>query len=453
MAKRKKISQLDPKADLASSDLLPIVDTESTRLRTKRTTVQDIATFVAAVPNSARGVASGVATLDAQGKVPLTQLPARALTEAFVVTSQLAMLGLSAQPGDLAIREDTQQTFVLMGGSPNMLANWQMLLTPSSPNNWQISELDDKPILAAADLLPVFDTEAAQPHTKKTTLQAVAAFIDAVPSSQKGAPGGISTLDSQGKVPLAQLPGRALTEIFVVGSQAAMLSVTADRGDLAIREDTRQTFILMGGTANVLGNWQEILAPRFAIEELTNVVVASAPPSRAALVFDPVTGTWRPAALDRITDGNLNSITLKYSDVVGNVPGALNPGEVFLNRADGLLYYSHTGGQVQVLNTPSLAGPPGPTGPAGPPGPQGAIPESFELVAKNIRSYPAVLGYSNGVLATITYNIPTGAVVKTFNYTDGLLTSIVLSGATPAGIALTKLLTYSDGVLVNVSYS
>lgn len=77
MAKRKKISQLPPKTDLAPGDLLPIVDTEATRLRTKKTTFQDVANFIDAVPNAALGIPGGAATLDGQGKVPLAQLPAR----------------------------------------------------------------------------------------------------------------------------------------------------------------------------------------------------------------------------------------------------------------------------------------------------------------------------------------------------------------------------------------
>lgn len=79
------------------------------------------------------------------------------------------------------------------------------------------------------------------------------------------------------------------------------------------------------------------------------------------------------------------------------------------------------------------------------------VAESFETVSKNLSSSDAVYSYSiNGDLQTITYS---SGVIKTFNYTLNLLTSVVLSGATPSGIELTKSLTYSTNDLVAVTYS
>lgn len=79
---------------------------------------------------------------------------------------------------------------------------------------------------------------------------------------------------------------------------------------------------------------------------------------------------------------------------------------------------------------------------------------AFETVNKNLSAYPATLAYNVfGDLSTITYTVPGGTIVKTFNYTAGDLTSIVLSGNTPSGISLTKTLTYTTGDLTGVSYS
>ena len=79
------------------------------------------------------------------------------------------------------------------------------------------------------------------------------------------------------------------------------------------------------------------------------------------------------------------------------------------------------------------------------------VAESFETVSKNLPSSDAVYSYSiNGDLQTITYS---SGVIKTFNYTLDLLTSVVLSGTTPSGIELTKSLTYSANDLVAVTYS
>lgn len=83
-----------------------------------------------AIPVTQKAAANGVATLGPDSKVPSAQLPAIAITETFVVNSQAAMLALPAQPGDVAVRTDINQTFILTADPASTLANWQVLLTP-----------------------------------------------------------------------------------------------------------------------------------------------------------------------------------------------------------------------------------------------------------------------------------------------------------------------------------
>lgn len=84
----------------------------------------------------------------------------------------------------------------------------------------------------------------------------------------------------------------------------------------------------------------------------------------------------------------------------------------------------------------------------------GALAEEFETVSKNLKSYPYTFTYGVDGLASITYDIGGGdSIVKTLNYTLGILTSIVLSGDTPAGISLTKTLNYTGDDLTSVVYS
>ncbi|MGE0659801.1 MAG: hypothetical protein AB7O63_09920 [Reyranellaceae bacterium] len=78
------------------------------------------------------GTANGVATLDAGGKIPSSQIPAIALVNTFVVASQAAMLALSAQTGDVAVRSDENKSYILAGSDPATLGDWQELLTPGS---------------------------------------------------------------------------------------------------------------------------------------------------------------------------------------------------------------------------------------------------------------------------------------------------------------------------------
>jgi len=131
---RKKISELEPKADPALTDIIPIVDMSVLKRKTKKTTLADIVELVDAIPNSQRGAPGGVATLDSStGRLLPAQIPAVAVTETFVVSSEIALLALQAQMGDFAIRIDIQKTFVLAGSVPTVLSNWQEIIVPT-PN-------------------------------------------------------------------------------------------------------------------------------------------------------------------------------------------------------------------------------------------------------------------------------------------------------------------------------
>lgn len=168
----------------------------------------------------------------------------------------------------------------------------------------KISELEPKDALKSTDIVPIVDMDVARRKTKKTTIQDIAEFIDAVPQASKGQASGVASLGPDARILDAQLPGLAVTETFNVSSQAAMLALPAQMGDLALREDVTKTFVLQGQNAAVLNNWVELLVPP-QIQTLVGLtdVDDTIPPERAALVYDPDTQVWRPAKLDKLTDG------------------------------------------------------------------------------------------------------------------------------------------------------
>jgi len=84
-------------------------------------------------------------------------------------------------------------------------------------------------------------------------------------TTQKGASNGIATLDAGGKIPTSELPAIAISETSVVANQAAMLALTAQTGDIAVRTDVNKSFILTATPASTLGNWQELLTPTDAV--------------------------------------------------------------------------------------------------------------------------------------------------------------------------------------------
>lgn len=81
---------------------------------------------------AASGAVSGICPLDINQLIPPQYLPPLAIVSTSVVASQAAMLALVAQQGDVAIRTDINQTFILSTNSPGTLADWKQVLTPAS---------------------------------------------------------------------------------------------------------------------------------------------------------------------------------------------------------------------------------------------------------------------------------------------------------------------------------
>lgn len=83
------------------------------------------------IETSERGAVNGVATLGADGKLTNSQVPAIAITDTFVVASEVAMLALTVETGDVAVRTDLNKSFILQGTDPTELTDWQELLSPT----------------------------------------------------------------------------------------------------------------------------------------------------------------------------------------------------------------------------------------------------------------------------------------------------------------------------------
>ncbi len=73
--------------------------------------------------------------------------------------------------------------------------------------------------------------------------------------------GQVPILNSSGKLEDSVIPKVAVTDTFVVNTQASMLALTAEVGDVAVRTDSSKSFILKTPGASVLANWQELLTP------------------------------------------------------------------------------------------------------------------------------------------------------------------------------------------------
>lgn len=75
------------------------------------------------------------------------------------------------------------------------------------------------------------------------------------------AAGDVPVLGQDGKLDTAVLPAIAITEVFEVANEVAMLALDAQTGDVAIRSDINKSFILKTNDASKIENWVELRTP------------------------------------------------------------------------------------------------------------------------------------------------------------------------------------------------
>ena len=142
-------------------------------------------------PHAYTGAAAKFVTVKAgENGLEFTPLPPLAITDTFVVNSQAEMLALVAQTGDVAIRTDINQSFILSGtGDPTILANWYMLLvSPTHAIGGALHTADTlahlKSKLSAPDTLISSDAGEIAAFTEKTP--AIAADLLVIEDSADG---------------------------------------------------------------------------------------------------------------------------------------------------------------------------------------------------------------------------------------------------------------------------
>lgn len=93
-----------------------------------------------------------------------------------------------------------------------------------------------------------------------TSIYEVAGATSSLQSSLSPVATSGDAADLTGTLPASVLPPLAVNEVFVVASQAEMLSLTAQRGDIAIRTDNARTYILSTDSPSTLVDWMEVTA-------------------------------------------------------------------------------------------------------------------------------------------------------------------------------------------------
>lgn len=77
------------------------------------------------------------------GKLDPSQIPAITISDTFVVTSEVDMLALTAQIGDIAVRTDESKSYILQGSDSSILEHWILLAASSVSTLTQVLATDN----------------------------------------------------------------------------------------------------------------------------------------------------------------------------------------------------------------------------------------------------------------------------------------------------------------------
>lgn len=188
----------------------------------------------------------------------------------FVSAAQRSLIDSSLQPGDNISDLVNDAGFVanLSTFTTTNLAEGANLYYTAARFNAALATKTTTDLIEGSNLYytqarfnTAFGLKSTSDLTEGSNLYYTNARVDARIALQAGQVDGLATLGSDGKIPTSQLPALAITDTFVVASQVAMLALTAEVGDIAVRSDQNKTYILKTAGASTLGNWQELLTP------------------------------------------------------------------------------------------------------------------------------------------------------------------------------------------------
>ena len=112
------------------------------------------------------GTDSGnIPVLNGSGKLSNSIIPSIAITDTFVVTTEVEMLALTAEVGDVAIRTDVHKSFILQTSPASVVTNWQELRTPTDAVS-SVNEQTGAVTLGGGDIL----VETGSTVTDATTI-------------------------------------------------------------------------------------------------------------------------------------------------------------------------------------------------------------------------------------------------------------------------------------------
>lgn len=170
-----------------------------------------------------------------------------------------ANLPASFEMGELAYATDTQKLYVGTGTGRVLINNPEFTLPDVGTEGTYYKVTTDSKgrVVSGQTTLSTTDIEGLGTAASKDT---------------GTTSGTIPVLGANGKLNTSVLPALTISDTFVVASQEAMLALTAEVGDIAIRTDLSKSFILKADGASTLDNWQELLTPTDAVTSVAGKV-------------------------------------------------------------------------------------------------------------------------------------------------------------------------------------
>ena len=311
-------------SDVATSlNLKANISDVNSDLALKASTSDLTAGLALKIDASQKGAANGVATLNASGIIPSSQLPPVTLSSTSVVGSDTEMIALTgAIVGSIAVRTDVNKNYVLSALPASTLGNWVELLTPAAPvqavngytgsvnltkTDFDLGNVDNtrdanKPIsndtqaalnlkansstvdAALAQKLNITDANTAlaaksnasevnaQLATKISAADAINAINLKLDANKVGALSGVASLDASGKIPTDQIPAISFSSVKVLSSEAEMLALgNAVVGSVVIRTDENKNYVLAANDPSILTNWKQLLTPAPPVQSVNGL--------------------------------------------------------------------------------------------------------------------------------------------------------------------------------------
>lgn len=270
-------------------------------------TAARIAADALLIPLTQKGQPEGVATLDATGQVPTSQInyTAAPVQSVNTKTGNVVLKTVDVEEDtNLYFTDARAQTAVVVdlmtGGqtdkSPSVSSAKEYidnLISTEQTDRQNADNTLQSNIEAEANTRAQADT-LLQDNINAEALARENADALLIPLTQKGQPDGVATLDNTGKIPATQIPPTAITSVTVVATIAERDALTPGEGDFCVVTDVNETYVYNGsawiqlevGSAvtAVNGKTGAVSLSTQDISEVTNLYFTDARAKTAAVI-------------------------------------------------------------------------------------------------------------------------------------------------------------------------